>query len=502
MPSQRTLNAHCVHRIPLGPPVRFIASAGSSLLIGAGGAGGAGELFSHALPSGATAALGVFAAAVAVCAAPFGEPHFFAVGGGAELSQWAPPAAAPPGAAPWARRAAWGAAVGAGARLGPGAALVPIRGGALLAACGAADGTVAVYRAADGRLAATLVGHTAPVCDLAELPDGAGLLASYSSDGSIRLWDVSHDMPGGDDVAPFSFTLWDPAARRASAALRVGAPPPAYAEPAFHRLAALDGCLLACSAGSTVALWSARTGAPAGELVGHARAVAALAALAGGRRVASGSLDGTARVWDVGARQCLAVLGGHEAGVAAMAPLPDGRLAVAAAAPGAAVRVWALCEPGSDEDHEAAQAAAPLREAEEECERVRKWDEEREQAAVAAAAAAAVAAAAEAPPLEPSPAADALAVHASPPRDDAALTLEREAHARTRAELEEERLAHALTKAALAAEREARVAGAPLLQPTNIFNVQQLVYHGAPDGPAPLFLTAQQALTNKKGEEE
>ena len=74
--------------------------------------------------------------------------------------------------------------------------------------------------------------------------------------------------------------------------------------------------------------------------------------------------------------------------------------------------------------------------------------------------------------------------------------------ARTRAELEEERLAHALTKAALAAEREARVAGAPLLQPTNIFNVQQLVYHGAPDGPAPLFLTAQQALTNKKGEEE
>ena len=91
-------------------------------------------------------------------------------------------------------------------------------------------------------------------------------------------------------------------------------------------------------------------------LAGHTRPVISLAARPTGL-LASGSGDQTVRVWDVGARACVAVLEGHEESVFALAALPDGRLASGSGYdPG--IRVWTLSAPGSPEDAAAATAEA------------------------------------------------------------------------------------------------------------------------------------------------
>ena len=64
------------------------------------------------------------------------------------------------------------------------------------------------------------------------------------------------------------------------------------------------------------------------------------------------------RVWDVGARACVAVLEGHGGGVYALAALPDGRLASGSEFD-PLIRVWTLTAP--DTPQAAAAAAAEAR---------------------------------------------------------------------------------------------------------------------------------------------
>ena len=54
-------------------------------------------------------------------------------------------------------------------------------------ASGSRDGTVRLWRVADGTLLRTLEGHTAWVRSVAFAPDGQ-TLASGSEDGTVRLW--------------------------------------------------------------------------------------------------------------------------------------------------------------------------------------------------------------------------------------------------------------------------------------------------------------------------
>jgi WD40 repeat protein len=84
--------------------------------------------------------------------------------------------------------------------------------------------------------------------------------------------------------------------------------------------------------------------------------VRSLAALSNGP-LASGSFDKTVRVWDVGARACVAVREGH-GWVLALAALPDGRLA-SGCCDAPLIRVWTLTAP--DTPQAAAAAAAKAR---------------------------------------------------------------------------------------------------------------------------------------------
>ena len=58
-----------------------------------------------------------------------------------------------------------------------------------------------------------------------------------------------------------------------------------------------------------------------------------------GRRLASGSLEGTVKVWDVATGQLLRTLTGHTSGVTSVAFSPDGRR-LASSSLGGVIKVW------------------------------------------------------------------------------------------------------------------------------------------------------------------
>ena len=80
---------------------------------------------------------------------------------------------------------------------------------------------------------------------------------------------------------------------------------------------------------------------PGKVLKGHTDPVMCVAVTADGRRVVSGSLDKTVRVWDVETGQCLAILKEHTAGVLGVAVTADGRRVVSGSYD-KTVRVWDL----------------------------------------------------------------------------------------------------------------------------------------------------------------
>jgi WD40 repeat protein len=80
-------------------------------------------------------------------------------------------------------------------------------------------------------------------------------------------------------------------------------------------------------------------------LPGPAGAVSAVAFAPDGSRLASGSADGTVRLWDVAAGKQLRQWTGHRAGVKAVAFSPD-TTKLASASHDTTVLVWELTGPG------------------------------------------------------------------------------------------------------------------------------------------------------------
>jgi WD40 repeat protein len=194
-----------------------------------------------------------------------------------------------------------------------------------------------------GAESARLDGHSRGVNALCMLPDGR--LASGSSDGTIRLWDIKTgaetncldeghwDAHSALCVLPDGRLAWcshDVAIRLRE--VKSGAET-AYLEgqtdliEPIETLCVLpDGRLASGSDDGTIWLWDVKLGIETGRLVGHSASVDALCALPDGR-LASGSRDCTIRLWNLKTGAETARLDGRGSSVHALCVLPDGRLA-------------------------------------------------------------------------------------------------------------------------------------------------------------------------------
>ena len=111
----------------------------------------------------------------------------------------------------------------------------------------------------------------------------------------------------------------------------------------------------------TAKLWDAARGRELLTFKGHSDQVLWAAFSPDGRRVVTGSLDGTAKLWDAASGRDLLTLKGHHAWVSSVAFSPDGRRIVTGSIDGTA-RVWEAAGPGQVTRWEV-EERAPLRSA-------------------------------------------------------------------------------------------------------------------------------------------
>ena len=146
----------------------------------------------------------------------------------------------------------------------------------------------------------TLTGHSHWVNSLA-FSQRDRLLASGSSDNTIKLWDV--------------------ATQTEITTLR------GHSDPVISVAYSQDGCILASgSSDNTIKLWDVATQTEITTLRGHSNSVRSVAFSPNGRILASGSQDGTIKLWDISTRREIVTLRGHSNHVESVAFSPDGHI--------------------------------------------------------------------------------------------------------------------------------------------------------------------------------
>lgn len=195
---------------------------------------------------------------------------------------------------------------------------------------GGEDRTVRVWDVPSGRGLAVLEAHAGPVTCLAVAPNGR-LAASGGADGVVALWQLAGPPDGKKG-----------AAARAWLVKRLRGH-----EGVVNCLAISPNCetLATGSGDGTVRLWELPDGGERAVLDGHQLGVACLAMSPDGTLLASGGADCTVRLWGLPGGRALRKLTGHRAGeadaVLSLAVSPDGEV-VASGGTDGVVRWWTL----------------------------------------------------------------------------------------------------------------------------------------------------------------
>ena len=191
---------------------------------------------------------------------------------------------------------------------------------------GGRDGTVRVWRTADGTPAGEpiRVGGSVNAVAAGALPDGTPVIISGGWDGTVRVWRTADGTPAGEPI-------------------RVGGSVNVVAAGALP-----DGTPVIISGGldGTVRVWRTADGTPAGEPIrvdGSVNAVAAGALPDSTPVIISGAADGTVRVWRTASGTPVGEpISGHGGPVRAVAAgaLPDGTPVIISGGEDRTVRVW------------------------------------------------------------------------------------------------------------------------------------------------------------------
>lgn len=228
------------------------------------------------------------------------------------------------------------------------------RGTALLAS-GTTDHTIKLWNLQTGKCVKTLCGHANWVLSVAFRGDGQ-MLASSSFDHTIRLWDIASTRclqilrghtnwvvsvqfsPEGTTLASSSFDqtikLWDVQTGECLKTLT------GHEARLWSIAFSPDGKWLASGGDDeTVRLWSVETGACLRVLTGHDRRIWSVAFSLDGAVLASAGRDRTIRIWDPTTGECLRVLTGHTERIQSIAFSLDGNL-LASGSADHTIKLW------------------------------------------------------------------------------------------------------------------------------------------------------------------
>ena len=201
-------------------------------------------------------------------------------------------------------------------------------------------------------------GHSAAVRSLAFSPDGSQLF-SAGLDKVVHVWTLNDGRPR------LTRTLRPPIWRGMRGAIHAIAlsstPAPGPADPPKPQYLAVAGYGIEAGSGNIFVMnISARDDAATGrveallhsgsiadrEPVGHTDSVTALAFAPGSLTLASASLDGSARLWDIAAKRTTATFRHPSGSILALAFRPDGRRLVTGGSDGI-VRIWDVAQPAA-----------------------------------------------------------------------------------------------------------------------------------------------------------